>query len=88
MAFFVISCTGNDDGEKMSPPVGQVEIERVKTQALIDIRTTVNIMGMPALIRMTTKPRKTETSNGGCTNSYESIDRYSTVPQNTLQGTC
>ena len=58
---FVISCTGGDDGERMPPPVGQVEIEGVKTQALIHTGATVTIIDMSMLRRMTTHPVKQPT---------------------------
>ena len=53
---FVISCTGGKEGERMPPPVGKVKIEGVKTQALIDTGASVNIMDMPTLRQMITRP--------------------------------
>ena len=40
----------------MPPPVGNVEIKGVQTQALIGTGASVNIMDMPTLRRMTTHP--------------------------------
>ena len=49
---FVISCARGDEGERMPPPVGGVEIEGVKTQALFDTAAMVNVMDVPTLRKM------------------------------------
>ena len=52
---FVISCAGGDDGERMPPPLGRVEIKGLKTNVLINTAATVNIMDMPMLQKLTTR---------------------------------
>ena len=67
---FTFSFAGADDGERLPPQVGMVEIEGITTDALIDTVDSVNMMDKITLWKLMTRPvmipTKTQIYPCGC----------------------
>ena len=58
---FIISCAGGDEGREDATTGGQIEIEGIKTHALIDTGAMVNVMDLPMLQKIMKQPVITPT---------------------------